>query len=304
MSKKDKKEKEEKSAEGEVTYQKGAVRELAEVLLYGLALLMFFRIYVFQNFQIPTSSMENTLLIGDHITANMFVFKNSSELDKKILPFREIRRGDVVVFKFPGEETQDWIKRCIALPGDRFQMIQDRVYINGEPLNEPYPFYKQERGPGDNDRDPNNRYYPLDYGIEPGLDNADPMFLQERTVTMEQIRAMTKRTLIERYRRRDGMNPDFLNGVLERLQASPPETIPEGFYMMVGDNRNNSYDSTRWGLVPQELIEGRAWLIWWSYGEDVGSHQLKGKDLIMSYLRVPITFWTRTHWEKCFDLIK
>ena len=264
---------------------------------------MFFRVYVFQNFQIPTASMENNLLIGDHITANMFMFKNSSNLEKALFPFRDIKRGDVVVFKYPGNEREDWIKRCIGVPGDKFKMIKGRLYLNDEPVEEAYPFFKAYRG--EDDRDRNNRYYPLGFHeTKPGLANAeDP---PESSHDMPQIRRTTINTLRKRYlhlNARD-MDKEVIDAVIQRLREGDPERIPEGFYMMMGDNRNFSYDSRSWGLVPRELIQGRAWLIWWSYGESVGSHRLNLREKLGSYLRMPVNFWTRTHWERTFDLIK
>ena len=141
-----KKKAEEKQQQAALHGHKGNFRELAEVALYGLLLLMFFRVYVFQNFKIPTSSMENTLLIGDHITANTFIFNNSTVLEKKLLPHRDVQRGDVVVFKWPGDERQDWIKRCIGVPGDEFSINLHVPSINGKPLHETYPFFKKHRG--------------------------------------------------------------------------------------------------------------------------------------------------------------
>lgn len=285
-------------------YHKSSFREVVEVLLYGLALLMFFRVFVFQNFQIPTSSMENNLLIGDHITANMFVFKNASKLDRTLLPFRDVKRGDVIVFKFPGNEREDWIKRCIGLPGDSYQVVDDQVYINDKPLDELYPFYKPQRG--HSDRDPENHNFPLGYAEDkPGLVNARDR--PNQVLTMDTVKRNTLNTLRRRYEGEldvNSMDQDDYNRVLDRLKSGDPNTIPEGFYLMMGDNRNFSYDSRAWGMVPRELIQGRAWLIWWSYGEDVDSHTKQGVDKIKSYLQVPITFWTRTHWSRCFNLIK
>jgi len=302
--------KEPESQGQEYQYTKNNFREVVEVLFYGLCLLMFFRVFVFQNFQIPTKSMENTLLIGDHITANMFVFKNAKSIDRTLLPFRDVKRGDVIVFKWPGNEKQDWIKRCIGVPGDRFQLIQDQPLINGEPLAEEYPFFKQVRmlPSGRSDRDPDNRFKPLGFDEDkPGLENAGHRNYITRP--MSWFRARTKDTLKTRYLGYKNKNDNpremaFYEDLIKRLDSGDPEAIPEGFYLMMGDNRNNSDDSRGWGLVPKELVQGRAWLLWWSYGEDEGSHELKGTDLIMSYLRVPITFWTRTHWNRCFHTIK
>ena len=283
-------------------YHKSGFREVVEVLLYGLALLMFFRVFVFQNFQIPTSSMENNLLIGDHITANMFVFKNSGTLDRALLPFRDVKRGDVIVFKYPGNEREDWIKRCIGVPGDSFQIIQDEVFINNKSLEETYQFYKPHRGR--DDRDKENSYYPLGFETDkPGLIN-NPNTRPGQVVTLSSVLERTKNTLQERYVGQRDMSKEDYERVMSRLEAGDGQTIPDGFYLMMGDNRNFSHDSRAWGLVPEELVQGRAWLIWWSYGEEVDSHLKKGGEKIMSYIKVPITFWTRTHWSRCFDLIK
>jgi len=276
-------------------------REILEILMYGLALLVFFKTFSWQNFQIPTESMENNLLIGDHITSNNFVFKEAAPWEKALFPFRDIERGDVVVFKWPGDTRQDWIKRCIGLPGDRFHIEDDVVFINGERLEEAYPFFKTPDA-GD-DRDPENRYYPVGYReMKPGIDHAD--FRRHVTVDLPDLIRLTKRTLATsaadfRDRRRE-----HYDAILDRLDSAQPGVIPNDFYLMMGDNRNRSHDSRGWGLVPRELIEGRAWFVWWSYGEDEGSHQLTGVDKVWSYLRVPITFWTRTRWSETFSLIK
>ncbi len=279
--------------------KKTMFRELFEILMYGLSLLIFCKGYAWQNFQIPTPSMENTLLIGDHITANTFIYRGKSELDKKILPHRDPKRGDVVVFKWPGDERQDWIKRCVGLPGDQFEIISDLIYIDGEPLNEPYPFYKTYSVQGQSDRDPEIAYRPIGYyEMKPGIDNA--VYLANQTINMRAIRATTERTL-SRYREKD---PEVFAKIQQRLRSGDPDRIPEGFYFLMGDNRNRSSDSRDWGMVPREFIEGRAYWVWWSYGEDEGSHEKRGFDLIWSYLRVPITFWYRTHWKETFSLIK
>ncbi len=274
---------------------RSAFRELADVAFYALSILLFINVFVWQNFQIPTSSMENSLLIGDHLTVNTFMFQ-ARGWEKKIFPFRDIRRGDVVVFKYPKDIRMDYIKRCIGLPGDRFYIKEDRVYINDQPLEEEYAFYKKH---GQIPRDPDNAYRPKDYDrLKPGLENADRL----DKVTMD-LRTIRYRTLssLSIFK---SVNPELYQKVKDRIDAAEPGRIPDGFYLMMGDNRNNSSDSRFWGLVPIELVQGRAWFIWWSYGEELNTQEAKGMDWIMTYLRVPIYIWTRTHIKESFTFIR
>jgi signal peptidase I len=102
-------------------------------------LALFVRTWVVQAFKIPTGSMENNLLIGDHLLVNKFVFGPAATgAERGALPVRDPRRGDVVVFKFPDEPERDFIKRVIGLPGETLELRNKKVYINGQPLEEPY----------------------------------------------------------------------------------------------------------------------------------------------------------------------
>jgi signal peptidase I len=91
---------------------------------------------------------------------------------------------------------------------------------------------------------------------------------------------------------------------MARLDSTNSERIPEGFYFVMGDNRNRSFDGRAWGLVPRELLQGRAYWVWWSYGEDEGTHLRTGFDFILTYLRYPVTIWSRTHWRESFRRIR
>ncbi|QTD51629.1 signal peptidase I [Sulfidibacter corallicola] len=285
--------------EKDPSQSKDLFRELAELALFGFCLVVFFKTFVWQNFQIPTPSMENSLLIGDHITANTFMFKGGTEIEKKLFPFRDIVRGDVVVFKWPGDDRQDWIKRCIGLPGDRFEIIAERVYINGEILGEDYTYYKKPSI--GTDRDASIGYRPKGYyEMKPGLEHAEYIKPNENSYTLREIKDATVQYL-SRFRTQD---PETFDRVIARLKAAEPDVIPEGFYIMMGDNRNRSFDSRKWGLVPKEFVHGRGYLVWWSYGEDEGSHEAKGFSLIWSYVRVVFEFHKRTHWDESFELIK
>jgi len=119
--------------------KKSVVREYAESLIIAVVLALFVRTWVFQAFKIPTGSMEPNLLVGDHLIVNKMIFSPAvTGLERALLPHREIRRGDVVVFKYPEEPERDFIKRVIGLPGDRLELRRKTIYINGEPLVEPY----------------------------------------------------------------------------------------------------------------------------------------------------------------------
>jgi signal peptidase I len=120
-------------------FKKSTVREYFESIVIAVILALFVRTWVVQAFKIPTASMENNLLVGDHLLVNKYVFgPTESDLARKLLPVRDIRRGDIVVFKYPDEPERDFIKRVIGLPGDTVELRNKKVHINGEPIDEPY----------------------------------------------------------------------------------------------------------------------------------------------------------------------
>ena len=124
------------------TFRKSTVREYFEAIVTAVILALFVRTWVVQAFKIPTGSMENNLLIGDHLLVNKFVFgPTATGLDRAILPVRDVHRGDIVVFKYPDEPERDFIKRVIGLPGDTVELRAKKIYVNGQPLDEPYVHY-------------------------------------------------------------------------------------------------------------------------------------------------------------------
>jgi signal peptidase I len=117
----------------------GVVREYFELIAETAVFVFFIMTFVVQAFQIPSGSMEPTLLVGDFLLVNKLVYAPTiSPLEKAILPHRDIRRGDIIVFKYPNDLTKDYVKRVIGLPGDKVEIRDKRVYINGAPLTEPY----------------------------------------------------------------------------------------------------------------------------------------------------------------------
>jgi signal peptidase I len=121
------------------TYRKSTLREYFESICIAVILALFVRTFVVQAFKIPTGSMEKNLLIGDHLIVNKFVFAPTlTSLERTLLPIDPIRRGDVIVFKYPKDPDRDFVKRVIGLPGDTVEMRRKKVSINGKPLDEPY----------------------------------------------------------------------------------------------------------------------------------------------------------------------
>jgi signal peptidase I len=121
------------------SFKKSVLREYFESIVIAVILALFVRTWVVQAFKIPTGSMENNLLIGDHLLVNKFIFGPTPlAIGRALLPVRQLRRGDIVVFKYPDEPDRDFIKRVIGLPGETVELRNKKVYINGQPLDEPY----------------------------------------------------------------------------------------------------------------------------------------------------------------------
>ena len=152
---------EEKNQQGEIdsgkrskapVKKKHIVREYAESIVIAIILALIIRTFVVQAFKIPSGSMEDTLAIGDHILVNKFLYGTKIPFtDKRVLTIREPRRGDVIVFVFPQDEEndkisswnkRDFIKRVIGTPGDKVQVIDKKVYVNGKPYENPHEVHK------------------------------------------------------------------------------------------------------------------------------------------------------------------
>jgi signal peptidase I len=126
------------------SFKKSTIREYFESIVIAVILAFFVRTFIFQAFKIPTGSMENNLLIGDHLLVNKFLFAPApSTIERAILPIGTIRRGDILVFKYPEEPSRDFIKRVIGLPGETLELRNKKVYVDGRPLDEPYVHFLQ-----------------------------------------------------------------------------------------------------------------------------------------------------------------
>jgi len=125
-----------------VPFKKSVVREYFETIVIAVVLALFMRTFVVQAFKIPTGSMEPNLLVGDHHLVNKFVFAPTlSSAERTLLPVTAIRRGDIVVFKYPEDPERDFIKRVIGLPGETIELRDRRIHVNGRAIEEPYAHY-------------------------------------------------------------------------------------------------------------------------------------------------------------------
>lgn len=210
--------------------------EWSETVFSAVVLASVVMYLFIQAFKIPSGSMRMTFLEGDHLFVNKFVYGfRVPYTKKKLLSFGEVRRGDIVVFQFPSSDPgelqcggkqygKDFIKRVIGLPGDKVELKNGAVHINDKLIgDEPYAQFLDPR-----------RY--------PG--SADKMALPEYQQFWE-TRGLAK-MVSELVRDNFG-----------------PVTVPQGSYLVMGDNRDRSCDSRYWGPVPAHLIKGRAWFIYW-----------------------------------------
>ena len=121
------------------TFRKSTLREYFESIVMAVILALFIRTWIVQAFKIPTGSMEQNLLIGDHLLVNKFVFGPAPTLlEQVVTPTTAVQRGDILVFKYPQEPERDFIKRAIGLPGETLEVRQKRLYIDGVKLDESY----------------------------------------------------------------------------------------------------------------------------------------------------------------------
>jgi signal peptidase I len=238
---------------GKPLKKKSAFREYTEAFIAALLIAIFLRCFTVEAFKIPSKSMVPNLLVGDHIFVNKFVYGIRIPLTKKwIAHFKEPQRGEVIVFIYPRNESLDFIKRVVGLPGDKISIKNNDLFINGEKVNT-YPVVVKDVDPNDPRKldvekveggDFGNKFSALPYITE----WKDYDFYVEKLGNV--------------------------NHYIQHLKGERPEsidiTVPEGHLFVMGDNRDNSSDSREWGFVPMENIKGRAMFIWLSLDHDRG----------------------------------
>lgn len=212
--------------------------------LFPVILVVFLlRSFLVEPFKIPSGSMVPTLLVGDLILVNKFHYGiRLPVINKKIISNHDVARGDVMVFRFPEDPSVDYIKRVAAIPGDEVSYINQKLYVNGQPVPvESKPDYYDE------DSMVYRQHFTETFGQQP-----------------HNILVNTQRTAVFRPDRRDGPFPyqDNCKYTFEGVTCK----VPAGHYFMLGDNRDNSRDSRFWGFVPDENIVGKAFFVWMNFG--------------------------------------
>lgn len=181
--------------------------EWVDTGIVAIILSFFIMTFVVQAFEIPSGSMRPTLVEGDHLFVNKFIYGTHIPFtDKIIWVVRKPKRGDIIVFKSPTEPKKDFIKRCIGLAGDKIEIKDKKVYINDKIIDETYIIHTD------------SNVYSNDH------------------------------LLSKTYRMRDNFGPIL---------------VPEGYYFLMGDNRDSSFDSRFWGPLSREYIKGKALVLYW-----------------------------------------
>jgi signal peptidase I len=224
-----------------------SLRELLESLLVTVLLALFGTTFVVQAFKIPSQSMEPTLLVGDHLLVNKFIFGGRGHWYDALLPYRDVRRGDVIVFKFPFQDHPHYVKRVVGMPGDRVKIVDQKVYVNDALLDEPYAYHDAEA--------------PYD----PFLFNYPPSNRDEWLSSMQPEWA-------------DEISSHIVNGEL---------VVPADKYFAMGDNRDHSWDSRYWGFVDRDAIMGRPLVIYWSLASPEDSEQGRRPSLLDTLIHWP-----------------
>jgi signal peptidase I len=245
MSSSEKTKAEEKSSKLE---PKSLFREYFESLVTTLVMALFGMTFIIQAVTVPTGSMQNTIMINDYFLVNKFIFAPKSTY-LPFLPQRDIVRGDIVVFKYPGYRDgmkhgdppayqTNYIKRVIGLPGETVEFKDNQVFINGTLL----PEHRLVS--------PNPRIDTTSIEAQ----ELEPKKPEEKwSVTYSESAMETVKN------KRSVVDSEMKYGV-----DGGKMQVPENQYLVMGDNRNNSLDSRYWGFVPRELIIGQALFVYWS----------------------------------------
>ena len=261
---------------------KSVWREYFESAVVTVIMALFGMTFIVQAVKVPTGSMQNTIMIGDHLLVNKFIFAPGQSLP--FLPQRQIKHGDIIVFKYPGNpyrpERDDradnrpiftnYVKRVIGLPGDRIRIAENNIFVNDEAV-------------------PEHRIAATEVSQNAPLRTlVDPPPPRKPGQLYDVYYKPSSPNLP------DDNDPDYRRSEYTAFEGKDELTVPADSYFVMGDNRNNSEDSRFWGFVPREMVIGRAMFVYWSYDESAPSSNL-----------TPIgDFFLNTRWTRTGTLVK
>jgi signal peptidase I len=218
---------------------------------FVILIVFALRSFVVEPFKIPSGSMIPTLLVGDFILVNKFTYGiRLPVIDKKIIDINEPQRGDVMVFRYPNNPSENYIKRVIGTPGDVVSYQNKRLSVNGESVE--VARIEDYRHPG--------KGKPEDDDYEPPHDSQQYLALFNG-VRHRLLNDASKPPAVW------GASPFPYRENCDYTEQGFTCTVPPGHYFMMGDNRDNSQDSRFWGFVPEENIVGKAFFIWLNFSD-------------------------------------
>lgn len=233
-------------------------------LLITVIIAIFVISFIVQAFQIPSESMQNTLLIGDYLLVDKAHFGPAGPWSW-LIPYQRIRRGDIVVFRYPVDPKQHFVKRVIGTPGDKIRLVNKRLYVNGQLQREPFALHT----------DPNFRSF------RDNFPNGNP--------SMEHL-------------------PGPWQQQLQRLTEDGQLIVPDGYFFVMGDNRDDSSDSRYWGFVPSQNIIGRPLVIYWSVRsrdpDDPDEANPQSDDKLTRFVLAWKQRWQDLRWRRMLTLVR
>lgn len=269
----------------------GKIAEFFRQLAFAGIAALFIITFIIQNTRIPTGSMENTILVGDFVLVNKFIYGSSSpqyiwfteiKLPYFTLPaLREPQQKDIVVFEFPGDRDQleptqknvNYVKRCIGTPGDTVEIKDKVVYVNGKEFWRP-TYIKYYRGQYGSFLKPIPKGYAEPRIFPKGMpwneDNYGPLVVPKKgmTIPLNIYNVEQWRTTIDREYGKRVVEIKGNTVVINDIPVSS-YTFKKDYYFMMGDNRDDSLDSRFWGFVPRNAVVGEAFITLFSWDRDI-----------------------------------
>jgi len=240
-----------------------AILGIAGVLVSGLFIITF----IIQAFEIPSKSMEKTLLVGDHVFVDRLTAAPRAGYVGPLVPYRRIHRGETAVFISPIQPDLHLVKRIVAVPGDRIHLLNGEVYVNGVKQTESYVYHLPQQS------------FQLEAEYRDNFPNVSPEGLSNVITDWK---------------------------LMMRLHIDHGDlVIPDKSYFAMGDSRENSYDSRYWGFVPEENIIGRPLFIYWSFDTPEEQYnRTSWSDRIQFIFHVVIHFFDKTRWSRMFHPVR